>query len=427
MKRCVIILEKLYSQNGVSIFNIPQDKFKTNTINIFFVDNLSKENVAKNALMLSVLKRGTKNYPKTLDLKKKQEELYGLSFGCDVYKKGETQVLQFHANVIDNRFTPNNENLINEAFLFIKDIILNPYIVNGLFNSEYIETEKSNIIKLIESKINDKMYYATQSLIENMCSDELFGIFEYGNVEDYGNITDNDLIKNYYRMLNNMPMYIFVSGNVSNEQILDSTKCFRELKRGQIIKINRPNIKKTVLEEKMIIDSMDIIQDKFCMGFRTNIEPQSKEYVHLMVYNSILGGGMTSKLFSNVREKNGLCYYIYSNLIRYKGIMIISTGIDAKNKDKVKSMILKEMDNMKAGNITELEREMAIRRIKTSLMELKDTQYSIADFNLTNVLFESNISIEDFIELINDVTTEDIVRVSKNIVLDTEYLLTSNN
>lgn len=423
----MINLEELYSENGISIFNIPQDKFKTNTINIFFIDNLSRENVAKNALMMSVLKRGTSNYPKTVDLEKKQDELYSLNFGCDVYKKGEAQVLQFYTNVIHDRFTSNNENLIDEAFSFIKDIILNPYIVNNSFNSDYIETEKTNLIELIQSKINDKMYYAMQSLIENMCSDELFGIFEYGNVEDYENITGEDLVKNYHRMLNNMPMYIFVSGDVSNEQILDATKCFRDLVRGDIIKINKPNIKRTVLEEKVIIDSMDIIQDKFCMGFRTNVEPQLKEYAHLLVYNSILGVGMTSKLFSNVREKNGLCYYIYSSLVRYNGLMIISTGIDAKNKDKARKMILEEMNNMKAGKITEQEKDMAIKGIQTSLMELNDTQYGIADFNLANVLFDSNISIEDFIELVNDVKIEDVVRVAQNIVLDTEYLLTAKN
>ena len=107
--------------------------------------------------------------------------------------------------------------------------------------------------------------------------------------------------------------------------------------------------------------------------------------------------------------------------------MIISTGIDAKNKDRVRKMILQEMNNMKKGNITELEMDMAVKRIQTSLMELNDTQYGIADFNLTNVLFGSDISIEDFIKLVSDVTIEDIVKISENIVLDTEYLLTSQN
>ena len=79
------------------------------------------------------------------------------------------------------------------------------------------------------SKINEKMYYANESLIENMCEDEAFGIFELGYVEDYKKITNDDVVKNYYRMLRELPIYIFVSGNVSNDEIMEYTECFRNL------------------------------------------------------------------------------------------------------------------------------------------------------------------------------------------------------
>lgn len=421
----MIILEKLYDKNGISIFNIREDKFKTNMINIFFVDNLKKETAPVNALMMAVLKRGTKNYPKTIDLEKKKEELYGLSFGCGISKKGEANLLNFYINVIDNKYTIDNEDIIKEAFLFAKEAILNPYIVNNSFKEEYIETERNNLINFIEGKINTKSYYALQSLIEAMCKDEPFGIYEYGEIEDYASITNEKLIENYHRMLNNMHMYIFVSGNVSNEQILDNTACFRNLERGEIIQVNRPSFTKNILEEKVIIESMDITQEQYCLGFRTNVEPNSKEYATLMVYNSILGGGVTSKLFDNIREKNSLCYSIYSTLVRLKGLMIISTGIDFKNKDIVRKMIMHEMDNMKNGVISENELEVAIKSIETSLESINDTQYGIVDFNLGNVLFDLDLSVEDFKELISKVKIEDVVNISKNIILDTEYRLTS--
>ncbi len=422
-----MVLKELFSGDGIKIFNIKEDKFKTNTINVFFVDNLSRDTVAKNALMMAVLKRGTNKYPKTLELEKRMDELYGLGFGCDIYKKGETNVLQFYAGVIHDEFAIDNENLIEEAFSFLNDIILNPYKVNGLFKEEYVETEKSNLVKLINSKINDKMDYANQSLIENMCKDEPYGIYEYGKVEDYDNIKNEDLVKNYERMLKSMPMYIFVSGDVSDDTILNCTEYYRNLKRDNLIKVEVFSQKKSVLEEKVIIESMDIVQDKFCMGFRTNIEPYDDEYAYLMVYDSILGGGVSSRLFNNIREKNSLCYYIRSNLYRYKGIMVVSTGIDSKNKDIVRKMILNEIEDMKSGNITDLEIDTAKKSLQNALEALKDKQQGMVDFNFTNMLFNFKQDINDFMRLINSAKREDIVRVSKNIILDTEYVLTSKS
>lgn len=421
-------LEELFNANGIRIFNIKENKFKTNTINIFFVDHLSRDTVAKNALMMAVLKRGNMKYKKTLELEKRMDELYGLGLICDVYKKGEAHILQFYANVIDDRFSIGDEDLIKEVFNFINGVILDPYIENGLFKEEYINTEKANLVKLIEGKINDKKDYVKQSLIENMFKDEPYGIYEYGKVEDYDNITNEDLVKNYERMLKSMPMYIFVSGGVSNDKILECTKRLRDLKRDDLLSFkffSQENNEK--IEEKKIVESMDIVQDKFCMGFRTNVSPDSFDYASLMVYNTILGGGISSRLFNNIREKCSLCYYIDSGLHRDKGIMVISTGIDSKNREIVRDMIIKDMNDMKSGNIEDKEISIAKKDLKTSLEALKDRQQGIVDFNFSNVLFNFKNSIEDFIRLIDNVKKEDIVSVSRNIVLDTEYVLTSKN
>ena len=106
--------------------------------------------------------------------------------------------------------------------------------------------------------------------------------------------------------------------------------------------------------------------------------------------------------------------------------MIISTGIDAKYKETVRKLIFKEMENMKNGVIDEVELETAIKSITAGLDSLNDSQEGIVDVNLSNVLFDLDLSIKDFKELISKVRIEDVVNISKNIVLDTEYILTSN-
>ena len=75
-------------------------------------------------------------------------------------------------------------------------------------------------------------------------------------------------------------------------------------------------------------ESMNVNQGKLCLGFRTNIAPSSADYYPLVVYNGILGGDVHSKLFRNVREKASLAYFAQSILEKYKGLMLIMSGIE---------------------------------------------------------------------------------------------------
>ncbi|MBP5426966.1 MAG: insulinase family protein [Clostridiales bacterium] len=419
-------LEKLYSGNGINIFNIKEDRFKTNSISVFFVDKLSRSTVSTNALMVSVLNRGTNKYKETLDLERRKAELYGLRLDCEGNKHGDLYIMSFQVDVIDDKFTLGKKSLIEEAFGFIRDVLLDPYIKDGKFEQKYVDTEKSNLIKMIEATINEKSEYATCRFLENMFKDEPFGVNNRGYVEDYAKITNEDLVKNYHRMISSMPMYIFVAGNVDNDMIMKSTECFRNLKRDKIISVENTLVKKQVDKVNVVVDKMEVIQDKYIMGFRTNVDNDTKDYVSALVYNKILGGGLSSKLFKNVREKNSLCYYIFSMLDRTKGLMMISTGIEGKNRDIVRQMIMKELNNMKKGDITDFEIETAKKSIRNSYEATRDTQYGIIGVELRKELFGYKLGIEEILEMLDSVTKEDIMKVSENIVLDTEYVLTTN-
>jgi len=102
-------------------------------------------------------------------------------------------------------------------------------------------------------------------------------------------------------------------------------------------------------EVRNIIERVSVNQGKLCLGFRTNTPPGSKDYYKLLVYNSILGGGLHSKLFQNVREKAGLAYYAFSRLEKFKGLMVVSCGIEIKNKDKALEIIYNNWMRLKTA------------------------------------------------------------------------------
>ena len=177
--------DKKELKKGITLHTIDTDKFKTNLIAIFLTTELNRENVTKNAVISSILRRGSKNLPSQEEISKKMEEMYGASFDCGLDKTGDNQVLKFYVETVNDKFLPqNNENILKTALESIFDIVFNPYIEENSFKKEYVEQEKNNIKQLIESKIDNKARYARERCIEEMYKNKPFGLYGYGYIED---------------------------------------------------------------------------------------------------------------------------------------------------------------------------------------------------------------------------------------------------
>ncbi len=420
-------LNKILEINGIKVYNIKSNRFKTNTINVFFQDNLNENSVALNALFPSVLRRGCKSLPTIKDINLYLEELYGAVFDCGIVKKGEKQIIQFYFEYISDKYTSESHSTFERALGFLLNIIYMPALQDGSFNEQYVEQEKSNLRMLIEGRTNDKVQYSVDRCYELMCKDEPFGLYEYGTVKQIENITSDELYKHYKEKVSTLPMDIFITGELNESDIDILKKSLNSINRSALKGLTTSIVKKCVDKVSYFEDAMDVSQAKLSMGFRTNITAQEDDYYSLLVYNGILGGGMHSKLFQNVREKAGLAYYVFAGLEKFKGLMIIGSGIDNKERDHVKELILKQLEEIKEGNITDYEFEATIKSIETSIQSLKDSQLQVVDFYLSQLISQTHDTMEGLLGKIQKVTKQDVINVAKKIQLDTVYFLKSKN
>ena len=184
---------------------------------------------------------------------------------------------------------------------------------------------------------------------------------------------------------------------------------------------------KKVDEIKVIKEEMDITQGKLVMGYRCNVDYKDEfKYYSLFVGSNVLGGGPHSKLFVNVREKESLCYYIYSSLEKYKTSMFISSGIESENYDKTVELIGEQLKSLKEGKISDEELLNSKSAIISSLKTIKDSLGGSSDFYFSQSMGGTNTTVEKIIEMIEKVTVSDIVEAFKNIELDTIYFLSNN-
>ena len=125
----------------------------------------------------------------------------------------------------------------------------------------------------------------------------------------------------------------------------------------------------------------------------------------------------------NIREKASLCYYIYSSVEKYKGILYISSGIETQNYEKTTDLIRKQIESIIEGNISDEELENSKISLISSMRSLTDSIGGLSDFKFAQDISKTNLSIEDIINYIDKVTKEEIVNSFKNLQLDTIYFL----
>jgi len=407
---------------GVRANLVRTDKFKTNMLGVFFAVPMTLKNASVNALIPAVLRRGTNNYPTMREISKKLEELYGAKFDCGISKKGETQVIRFYGEVVNGKYVGESDDILAEFADVIKDVIFNPILENGLFKEEYVKQEKEQVKDIIESRKNDKVHYALERCYEIMFEGEPYGVPEFGTVEGINEISVKELTEAYYNMLKNYQVDIVMAGDISDEEFNKIVSKFSFEPREELVV--KKNSEVHVNEVKNVTENFDINQGKLSLGYRVNIDVGTDDYYKMLLYNGILGGGVQSKLFQNVREKNSLAYYAFSRFDKVKTVMGISCGIEIPNFEKALKTILEQVEDMKKGNISDYEYETTIKTIENSLNSMRDEQAQMLDFNYTGILTNNKRSLEEVISKLKNVKISDVVEVANKIELDTVYFMT---
>ena len=413
-------------KKGIKLHTINTDKFKTNLISVFLTTKLNRENVTKNAVISAVLRRGSKTMPSQEEISKQMEALYGASFDCGLDKTGDNQVLKFYLETVNDDFLPQKgEDMLKTSVEKLLEIVFDPYIENNSFKKEYVEQEKNNIKQRIEGKKDNKARYALERCTEEMYKNESFGLFKFGYVEDLEKINEKNLYEYYKNLINNCKIDIFVSGIVKDDiskEVLENENIKNLQER--IPEYNPPKeINKQLAEEENIVtESMEVTQGKLILGLDVCLENEDLRY-DTLIYNSILGGSANSKMFQNVREKAHLAYVASSSYLRYKNNIFVNCGIEIGNYEKALELIRKQIDGMKNGEFTEEDIDNAKKGIIATIKTIDDEQDTGITYYFGQELSESDISIEEYINKIQNVSKENIINIAKNVAINTIYFL----
>lgn len=419
MERRTIEIKK-----GINLHIIKAPKFKTNLLAVFLTTKLSRSAVTKNALISSILRRGSMSMQTQEEISIEMEEMYGASFDVGVNKIGDNQVIKFYLESINDEFLPvDNQDILGEGLKKLFDLVFNPVLENGMFKEEYLNQEKINIKKRIEAKPDDKASYANIRVLEEMYKDKPYGLYRYGYAEDLEKISSKDLYSDYIELINNCKIDIYVSGDVeeSVQEKIKSDANIEKLKSREAEFELVLSEEKEAVEEKIVTEKRDVAQGKLMIGMDVNITEEQKEAA--TVYNAILGGSANSKMFQNVRETAQLAYVAGSNFVKAKNNIIIKTGIDIENYEKALKIVKEQIVDMENGEFTDTDIENAKKVIIDSYESIKDEQDSQITYYYGQELSNTDMDLNEYIKKIKDVNKEDVIGIAKNTKINTIYFL----
>lgn len=414
-------IELVKIDKAINLNMVEVDKFKSRLLVYNIIRPLKKEEASKNALLALILRRGTEKYPDNLTLQRKMEELYGVRLGINVVVRGNKHIIRFSLQFVDDRYV-NDEGYLLQVIDLLTEIIFNPKLEDGIFNEDYLDQEKKNLARRIESRINNKRNYALERAIEEMCVEESFSIPRLGYVEDMARINGRNLYEYYQKLLKESPVEIFYTGKLE-EEIINHLRDNIKIKRENILSFEREEIRGQVETIKNIKEDLDVSQGKMVLGYRTGIPYEDELYTSLLLAIEIFGGSPNSKLFLNVREKESLAYYIVARIFKYKSIILVDAGIEFDKFEETLGIIEEELNKMKNGDFSERDIEVAKTSMISSLESVEDSLHNILESSFDSVLTDDYRDVDEKIADIKGVTKEGITEASKHILLDTIYFM----
>jgi predicted Zn-dependent peptidase len=287
------------------------------------------------------------------------------------------------------------------AIDILSDMVLHPVFAPG-----EITRERGVILEEIKMDEDNPDYLVHELFIQNFFKDHPLGKPILGTKETVRCFDQGAILTDYASKFVPGNLIISAAGSIQHEQVVDLLrKRFEHLKPGSNgWHDNRPKTSSRItLRNKKSLEQVQI-----CLGVPSYEISHSRRYVSY-VLNTLLGGGMSSRLFQNVREKQGLVYSIFSELNPFRdiGCLSVYAGTSRESAPKVVQSVLQEFRNFKEVPLSDEELKRGKDQLKGSLMlSLESSTARMSNLARQEMYYDRFFGMDEIIDRIQDVTAE---------------------
>lgn len=321
------------------------------------------------------------------------------------------ELVCFNTKVLDEH--------LSLAFDVLADLVLHP-----LFRDEDIEKEKGVILEEIKMEADSPDYLVHEIFSSNFWKDHPLGKPILGTPQTVKRF-DQGMIRQYYEAVY-APSNLIVTaaGNLTHERLVELVRQYFETlppSPPQPVEHVPATHARIALRNKKSLEQVHL-----CLGVPSYPLPHHERFA-CYVLNTLLGGGMSSRLFQNIRERQGLAYAVFSELNPYRdtGCLSIYAGTSVESARQVVESIVKEFRELKQQTVTHEELRRAKDHLKGSLMlSLESTASRMSNLARQEMYFGRFFTLDELVESIEAVTADDVQRIAQTFFDSRQIALT---
>ncbi len=392
----VRIIERACLPNGIRIVTEAMPHVRSVSLGVWVGTGSRIERGAENGIshfIEHMVFKGTK-HRSAEDIARSVDSVGG---GLDAFTSKE--LVSFNTKVMDEH--------LPLALDILADLVLNP-----LFRGEDIEKEKGVILEEIKMEADQPEFVLHETFISNFWKGHGLGRPILGTKETVKKFSPEMLFEYFNRVYSPKNILITAAGNLEHDEIVRLVRShFADLVPGDTLlpdSVPKPHAP-IVLKKKESLEQVHI-----AMGVPSYPLAHSMRFP-LYVLNTVLGGGMSSRLFQNIREKRGLAYAVYSelNLFSDTGCLTVYAGTAVETAEQVIKSVVEELRALKSDLIGVDELRRAKDHLKGSLMlSLESTSSRMSNLARQELYFDRFMSLDEMLESIESVTREEVQQIA---------------
>ena len=384
-------------KNGVRVISEEMGHVRSVSLGVWIRTGSRRETSQENGIshfIEHMLFKGTKNRSAE-EIARSVDSIGG---GLDAFTAKE--MVSYNTKVLDEH--------LPIAFDVLADMVRNP-----LFREEDIEKEKGVILEELKMDVDNPEYLLHDIFSSNFYKDHPLGKPIIGS-KDTIRAFDRGMIDSYFhRYYSPSNILITAAGNLNHDRLVElARQHFEDLPVNGTLQPDRPPVPHARL---VFRNKTSLEQTHLYMGVPAYPFPHELRFP-CYALNTVLGGGMSSRLFQNIREKQGLAYAVYSELSMYRdtGCMAIYAGTSVENAAKVVDSIVKELRELKENPVPEEELRRAKDHLKGSFMlGLESTFSRMSNLARQEMYFKRFFTLDEMIQSIEEITAEQVQRIAQ--------------
>ncbi|MDP3792140.1 MAG: pitrilysin family protein [bacterium] len=387
--------------SGLRLVTIPMQATKTATVFVLVGTGSKYETKKINGIshfLEHMMFKGTEKRPGTLDIARELDSL-GASYNAFTSKEYTGYYAKASAEKLD----------------IITDVVFDIFL-NSKLSAEEIKIEKGVIVEEINMYYDLPQNHVAILFEKLLYGDQPAGWSIAGEKEIVTALEREDFVSYFDKHYVAENTIVAVAGNVDQNKVKERVDSyFKNIRHGK--SLGKPKVLEVQTKLETLIHYKKTDQTHFILGFRSFDMFDDKKYA-LSVLAKVLGGGMSSRLFSEVRERRGLAYYIGASTEQYTdtGFLSVDAGVNNEKVFDAIGVVIDEIKKIKSQGITAKELQQAKDSVEGRLAMSLEHSDGVAMSYADSVLFHNKVlTPEEELDKIKRVTLEDVHNVAKEV------------